>query len=128
MYAQRVDRSGTRKVVIPSMANKIYCSPLRRGALELSRRWLTRRGVSHAPTHMGRQTKTMIVLEGLKGKPVAEICTEHQIGQSQYYQCRDQFLAHASKAFEVHHDRQKEAARSVRMPGSRSWLGSWSWS
>lgn len=30
--------------------------------------------------------KAMIVLEGLKGKPVAEICTEHQISQSQYYQ------------------------------------------
>ena len=24
-------------------------------------------------------TKAMIVIEGLKGKPVAELCTEHQI-------------------------------------------------
>ena len=55
------------------------------------------------------KTKAMLVLEGLKGKPVAEICTEHQISQSQYYQWRDQFLAHASKAFEVHHDHHKEA-------------------
>jgi len=39
----------------------------------------------------------MIVLEGLKGKPVAEVCTEHQISQAQYYQWRDQFLAHAPK-------------------------------
>jgi transposase-like protein len=31
------------------------------------------------------KTKALIVLEGLKGKPVAEICTEHQISQSQYY-------------------------------------------
>ena len=45
------------------------------------------------------KTKAMIVLEGLKGKPVAEVCTEHQISQSQYYQWRDQFLAPAAQAF-----------------------------
>jgi transposase-like protein len=54
-------------------------------------------------------TKAMIVLEGLKGKPVAEMCTEHQISQAQYYQWRDQFLAHAPKAFEVHEQSQREA-------------------
>jgi transposase-like protein len=54
------------------------------------------------------KTKAMIVLEGLKGKPVAEICTEHQISQSQYYQWRDQFLAHAARAFEVHQHTRKE--------------------
>ena len=57
----------------------------------------------------GAKTKAMIVLEGLKGKPVAELCTEHQISQTQYYQGRDQFLAHASKAFEVHEQSQREA-------------------
>lgn len=55
------------------------------------------------------KTKAMIVLEGLKGKPVAELCTEHQISQAQYYQWRDHFLAHASKAFEVHEQSQREA-------------------
>jgi transposase-like protein len=45
-------------------------------------------------------TKALIVLEGLKGKPVAEICTEHEISQSLYYQWRDQILAIAAKAFE----------------------------
>ncbi len=55
------------------------------------------------------KTKAMIVLEGLKGKPIAELCTEHQISQAQYYQWRDQFLAHAPKAFEVHEHNQKEA-------------------
>jgi transposase-like protein len=55
------------------------------------------------------KTKAMIVLEGLKGKPVAEVCTEHQISQSQYYQWRDQFLAHAASAFEVHQHTRKEA-------------------
>jgi len=31
------------------------------------------------------KTKGVIVLEELKGKPVAEACTELQINQSQYY-------------------------------------------
>ena len=53
--------------------------------------------------------KAIIVLEGLQGKPVAEIGTEHQISQSQYDQWRDQFLAHAPKAFEVHEQSQREA-------------------
>ena len=51
----------------------------------------------------------MIVLEGLRGKPVAELCTEHHISQAQYYQWREQFLTHAPKAFEVHEHHQKEA-------------------
>ncbi len=55
------------------------------------------------------KTKALIVLEGLKGKPVAEICTEHQISQSLYYQWRDQFLAHATKVFEVQQHTKKEA-------------------
>ena len=55
------------------------------------------------------KTKVMIVLQGLQGKPVAEICNEHHISQSQYYQWRDQFLAYADKAFEVHQQSQKEA-------------------
>ena len=54
------------------------------------------------------KTKAMIVMQGLKGKPVAEICLEHQISQTQYYQWRDQFLANAHQVF----DRQrKESAR-----------------
>jgi transposase-like protein len=55
------------------------------------------------------KTKALIVLEGLKGKPVAEICTEHQISQSLYYQWRDQFLAHAAHACELHQHTRREA-------------------
>ena len=54
------------------------------------------------------KTKTMIVLQGLRGKAVSEICAEHQISQTQFYQWRDQFLANASKAFEVHQLSQLE--------------------
>ena len=42
----------------------------------------------------------MVVLQGLKGKPVIDICREHQIAQSQYYQWRDQFLSNAEKIFD----------------------------
>ena len=55
------------------------------------------------------KTKALIVLQGLKGKPMAELCTEHQISQAQYYQWRDQFLSNASKTFEVHQQTQREA-------------------
>lgn len=47
------------------------------------------------------ETKAMIVLEGLKGRPVAELCNTRQISQAQYYQWRDQFLANANRAFET---------------------------
>ena len=55
------------------------------------------------------KTKALVVLEGFKGKSVAEICTEHQISQSLYYQWRDQFLANAAHAFEVHQHSRREA-------------------
>jgi transposase-like protein len=69
-------------------------------------------------------TKAMIVLEGLKGKPVAELCTEHQIRQSLYYQWRDQFLVNAAKAFDDRSAPGKRRACSKRMRGSSSSSGS----
>jgi hypothetical protein len=44
----------------------------------------------------------MIVLEGLHGQPVVALCTEQQSSQAPSDQGRDQVLAHASHAFEVH--------------------------
>ena len=46
------------------------------------------------------KTKAKIVLEGLSGKTVSELCNEHQISQNQYYQWRDKFLAESHRAFE----------------------------
>jgi transposase-like protein len=46
------------------------------------------------------KTKSKIVLEGLSGKPVSELCSEYQISQNQYYLWRDKFLAEAYRAFE----------------------------
>lgn len=45
------------------------------------------------------EEKLAIVLEGIKGaKPVAEICREHQIAQTQYSQWRDRFLEGGKRA------------------------------
>jgi transposase-like protein len=55
------------------------------------------------------KTQVMIVLQGLQGKPVADICTEPQMSQSLYDQWRDPFLAHATKAVEDPQRARKEA-------------------
>lgn len=47
------------------------------------------------------QEKAALVVEGLKGRPVADICLEHQISQGQYYRWRDVFLAHADHVFDA---------------------------
>ena len=46
------------------------------------------------------KTKSKIVLEGLSGRPVSEICYEYGIYQNQYYSWRDQFLKEAHSVFE----------------------------
>ena len=53
----------------------------------------------------------MIVLEGLRGKPVSEICTEHQISEVQYYQWRDRFLANINQVFVQTDHREKALTR-----------------
>jgi hypothetical protein len=69
----------------------------------------------------------MIVLEGLQGKPVAELCTEHQISQSLYDQGRDQFLTQAANAFDDPQRSRKEArlqqenARLKQLVGALTW-------
>ena len=68
------------------------------------------------------KTKAMIVLQGLKGKQVIDICKEHQIAQAQYYQWRDEFLAKAPKAFEADRSQresqlERENARLKHMIG-----------
>jgi transposase-like protein len=53
--------------------------------------------------------KAKIVIQGLQGRPVAELCHEYQISQSLYYQWRDQLLANASRTFEAQPYDRKEA-------------------
>jgi len=50
------------------------------------------------------KTKTKIVLEGLSGRPVSEICNEYGIHQNQYYIWRDKFFSEAHKAFDSKKD------------------------
>jgi hypothetical protein len=54
-----------------------------------------------------------IVIQGLQGKPVAELCHEYQISHSLDAQWRDPFLAKASRAFDVqqHHRQEARLAR-----------------
>ena len=54
------------------------------------------------------KTTVMIVLQGLQGKPVAALCNEPPISQSQYDQWRDQWLAQAEQAFDVQQQSHKE--------------------
>ena len=70
------------------------------------------------------KTKAKIVLEGLSGRSVSEICTEYGIGQTQYYRWRDQFLARAHRAFDSERDGsevqrlKKRAARYQQIIGA----------
>jgi transposase-like protein len=57
------------------------------------------------------KTKAMIVMQGLKGTPVADICTEYQISQAQYYQWRDQFMKQLPKVFENTEKKQASLAK-----------------
>jgi transposase-like protein len=49
---------------------------------------------------LNAQQKFEMVLEGMKGRPVAEICTMYGIGQSHYYRIRDDFYLNGHRTFE----------------------------
>jgi hypothetical protein len=55
------------------------------------------------------KSRAMIVLEGLRGKPMTELCHEPQFSQAPYGQWRDQLLTHAAKAFGVREQSQRQA-------------------
>ena len=57
------------------------------------------------------QTKSNVVLQGLKGRPVADICIEHQISQAQYYQWREQFMKKMPELFSNAERREQSLAR-----------------
>lgn len=59
------------------------------------------------------KTKAMAVLEGLKGKPVPEICSEYQISQAHYYRWRDKFLANVHRVFADTTPREVALSRQV---------------
>ena len=61
--------------------------------------------------HWDSKTKVKIVLEGLSGRPLSEICNEYGIGQTQYYRWRDRFLSSSHRLF----DSEKNGAEVERL-------------
>lgn len=57
------------------------------------------------------EEKARIVLQGLKGRSIAELCNEYQIHQTQYYTWRDKFLENAPKVFNT----AKQGRREERL-------------
>jgi len=52
--------------------------------------------------------KSLIVIEGLRGRAVVDICSTHGVSQSLYYTWRDKFFANVSDVFEVDKKNGKE--------------------
>jgi transposase len=69
------------------------------------------------------KTKAKVVLDGLKGKPIAQICNEHQISQSLYYQWRDQFMSHIDQIFEIPKKGNKEARLEMENRRLKAMIG-----
>ncbi len=59
------------------------------------------------------KTKAMIVLEGLKGKPVRDICVEYQISQTQYYLWRDKLLSSMPQVFASNSRKEEAQTREI---------------
>lgn len=56
--------------------------------------------------------KPQVVLDGLRGRSLAEICNEYEISQSRYYKWCDQFLSNAPIAFESVDNRREERLKA----------------
>jgi transposase-like protein len=69
------------------------------------------------------KAKAMIILQGLKGKPLAELCTEHHISQAQYYDWRDQFLRNANRAFDGARQTQRETHQTQEIQRLKALVG-----
>ena len=51
---------------------------------------------------------SQIIIEGIKGRPVVDICATYGVSQSLYYAWRDKFFANVSDVFEVDKKNGKE--------------------
>ena len=47
------------------------------------------------------EQQTLLVLEGLRGRPTGELCNEYGTFQAQYYQWRDRVLGNVHRVFET---------------------------
>lgn len=75
------------------------------------------------PRKWDGKTKARAVIEGIKGRKVAEICNDYQISQAQYYQWREQFLSNLDKPFEAKKANFKEERLKSEVQKLRSLVG-----
>ena len=75
------------------------------------------------PRKWDGKTKARAVLEGIKGRKVAEICNDYQISQAQYYQWREQFFSNLDKPFEAKKATSKEERLKSEVQKLRSLVG-----
>ena len=57
------------------------------------------------------QTKANIVIQGIKGRAVSELCCEYGIAQSEYYRRREQFLQGMPLVFGDNKKREQSLVR-----------------
>ena len=69
------------------------------------------------------KTKAKIVLEGLSGLSVSELCNKYQISQNQYYLWKDKFLAESFRAFENKDKSNREERLKKRISHLEQTLG-----
>ena len=75
------------------------------------------------PRKWDGKTKARAVLEGIKGRKIAEICNDYRISQAQYYQWREQFLSNIDKPFEAKKATSKEERLKSEVQKLRSLVG-----
>ena len=67
---------------------------------------------------LSNKEKFAIVLEGLKGVAVADICASYGISQGCYYKLRDKFLSNAENVFDLGKatkNEQRLVAENIRL-------------
>ena len=69
------------------------------------------------------RTKAKVVLEGLSGLSISEVCNKYQISQNQYYLWRDKFLTESYRAFEVNGKSNREDRLKQRITHLEQTLG-----
>lgn len=62
------------------------------------------------------EEKLAVIMDGLRGRPVKEICQEYGISEAQYYKWRDQGMALMKQGFE---DKRQSANQSVEADRNR---------
>jgi hypothetical protein len=109
------------RISSPLRSNPSILLPVWKG-LELNGRgvavWSSEDG--HEATQWKPEQKALIVLEWLKGRPIGDLCAEHEISQAQCYQWRDPFLANAARAFEPAGAPQRQGCSNAKTRGSRA--------